>query len=107
MNTKFTKGEWFIEDYETMLDVSVKGGGSICTVKCGYQLSECLIDPTKEEQANAHLIASAPALYKSLERQRTGLINLIELSLISDSNIEGVRHEISLIDNELAKARGE
>lgn len=54
-----------------------------------------------------HLIDAAEDMYKSLERQRTGMINLIDLNLIPESHFESVRHEISLIDNELSRARGE
>ena len=62
---------------------------------------------TDESEANTHLIASAPDMYRSLQRQRKGLLNLIDLDLIPKSYVDSVRHEISLIDNELAKARGE
>ena len=107
MKTKFTKGDWFVERYHTMLDISVKDGGCICTVDTDTVMNKCTIIPTPEQEANAHLIASAPGMYKSLKRQRIGLLNLIDLNLVAESHYESVRHEVSLIDNELAKARGE
>lgn len=91
--TKFTSGEWFVDGYE------------IQSKTCSIELAKVTI--FKEGKSNAHLIASAPRLYRSLERQRVGLINLINLNLIPESHYESVRHEISLIDNELSNARGE
>jgi hypothetical protein len=67
MKTKFTEGEWFIERYHTMLEISVKGGGCICTVDTDHVMNECMIDPTPEQEANAHLIAAAPDMYKMIE----------------------------------------
>jgi len=67
METKFTKGEWFTEDYSTLLNVSAKGSGSICDVDTDYITDEYVIDPTEEQRANAHLIAAAPDMYELLE----------------------------------------
>ena len=106
-DTKFTKGSWHINNtYSTMLYITADDHG-VCEVDCDTLYATPEISPTTEQQANAHLIAAAPDMYKSLERQRTGLINLIDLSLIPESHIESVRHEVTLIDNELSRARGE
>jgi len=91
MKTSFTKGEWFIEDYDSMLEITSKGHGSICTVECSYQLEEMLIDPTDEQQANAHLISAAPDMYKALEALSKG---------------EGLQPGTT-IESILLKARGE
>ena len=95
---KFTKGEWFIENYSSMLDVAAKGHGSICTVECGYQLEEMLIDPTDEEQANAHLIAAAPDMYKLLDELKRHMD--LEYSASPDEWIDD-------INKLLSKAKGE
>ena len=93
-DTKFTKGEWFIENNFCTLDVSSKVNGIVCSVECSYQLSEQLIDPTDEEQANAHLIAAAPDMYAMLDL-------LVKQDVINDVSLE--REVIQL----LSKARGE
>ena len=67
----FTKGEWHIENYATILDVSASGHGSICSVECDYR--EYLITPTDEQKANAHLIAAAPSMYVMLESISKGM----------------------------------
>ena len=100
MKTKFTKGEWEPVIYSGEHKVEVWAGDDQIYANGSVTNKE-------EEFANAHLIASAPDMYKSLKRQRTGLLNLIDLELIPKSYIDSVRHEVSLIDNELAKARGE
>tara|TARA_R110000751_G_scaffold73408_1_gene148456 strand:- start:32498 stop:32800 length:303 start_codon:yes stop_codon:yes gene_type:complete len=96
--SKFTKGKWQYDVH------GLNEHKKVCVYipNGGFEITN-----TPNAEANACLIASAPSLYKSLERQRVGLINLIELDIIVNSHHESVRHEISLIDNELAKARGE
>ena len=99
--TSFTKGPWKRDKRGECLVGS--NGNEVVIYNCGLVGG----NKTTEGVANAHLIAAAPDMYKSLERQRTGLINLIDLNLITESQIESVRHEISLIDNELSRARGD
>lgn len=98
---KFTKGPW-IKDKR---NENLVGANGECVTIWGCGLTNAY--KSEVTTANAHLIASAPDMYKSLERQRTGLINLIDLNLIVESHIKSVRHEISLLDNELSRARGE
>ena len=96
--SKFTQGDWVIDNSGYFTGIRSKddyGTKRICTFKTDIAI------------ANVHLMVAAPCMYKSLERQRTGLINLIDLNLITESQIESVRHEISLIDNELSRARGD
>ena len=116
MNTKFTKGEWFIERYHTMLDVSVVGKGSICTVDTDHVMDECMIDPTPEQVANAHLIAAAPDMYAMVESLSHELNMAIdEINTMRDihhtDNLTPADHwdKESLHDAQLtlAKARGE
>ena len=103
MDTKFTKGEWYIEDYSSMLDVGTKHNGSVCTVECGYQTSEMLIDPNDEEMANAHLIAAAPDMYKMLDEVNKAIIHCDNEIGLADV-ITCMCHDI---DQLLKKARGE
>ena len=93
METKFTKGEWFTEDYSTLLNVSAKGSGSICDVDTDYITDEYVIDPTEEQRANAHLIAAAPDMYEMLY-------------YIMKGEIRAYAHE-KRIKELLSKARGE
>ena len=92
-DTEFTKGGWYVHTVEPAVVIIPGGVLDIAGIPSA--------------KANAHLIASAPDMYRSLKRQRTGLLNLIDLDLIPKSYVDSVRHEISLIDNELARARGE
>ena len=114
--TKSTKVEWFIENNFCTLDVSSKDNGIICSVECGYQLSEGLIDPSDEEQANAHLIVSAPDMYAMIESLASELEAAIgEVNTMRDihhtDNLTPADHwdQESLHDAQvlLAKARGE
>ncbi len=101
MNPNFTKGPWVkCNRNESLVGIN---GKNVMIYNCGLSGG----NKTVESVANASLIASAPDMYKSLERQRIGLVNLIDLNLIVESQFESVRHEISLIDNELSRARGE
>ena len=106
---KFTKGEWLVSD-ATLDGKHIKDtwGVSVdCALLCRVFTGPTFGTVESVQLANAHLIAAAPDMYKALERQRVGLINLIDLNIIVESQFESVRHEISLIDNELSKARGE
>lgn len=94
-DTKFTNGPWFIENNFCTLDVSSKDNGIVCSVECGYQLSEQLIDPSDEEQANAHLITAAPDMYALLVE----LVKSVENDC-SDFSMFAVKSLLS-------KARGE
>ena len=93
MNTKFTKGEWKSDYYD------VKSNGKLIA-DCGFSSEGC----DKEEQANAHLIAAAPDMYKLLERF---------LPMDGDGNgwdfvyDEGSEHMGEDVIALLAKARGE
>tara|TARA_R110000787_G_C13256202_1_gene429965 strand:- start:315 stop:614 length:300 start_codon:yes stop_codon:yes gene_type:complete len=99
MNTKFTKGEWSVLGEVVIAEKGHKIIKPLCSLNGR-------ISP-EEDKANANLMAAAPGMYKSLERQRTRLINLMELNLVPESYFKSVRHEISFIDNELSRARGE
>lgn len=60
-----------------------------------------------EQEANAQLMKVAPKMFRELERQRKGLVNLIDMELIPASHVDGAMIEIMGIDKILAEARGE
>ena len=109
MNTKFTKGEWFIERYHTMLDVSVVGKGSICTVDTDHVMDECMIDPTPEQVANANLIAAAPEMYTEISHLMHELNHVIEAynKVVKDPSEFFDAESCHKAQILLAKARGE
>ena len=101
MNTKFTKGPWVrCSRGENLIGANGKNVGV-------YNSGLSGVNKSVEAVANVHLIEASTDMYRSLVRQRKGLLNLIELEAINKNYIKAVRHEISLIDNELSKARGE
>jgi len=59
------------------------------------------------DYAVTELEATNAELVKALERQRQGLLNLIELEMVRSSHYETVRDEIEIIDIALKSARGE
>jgi len=87
--TNFTKGEWRTVD-STDQSMGVWVGDSVCITEINYNFW----DPKYQEElkANAHLIASAPAMYDFIE----SLLDVESLSMDHD--------EITAL---LAKARGE
>ena len=98
MKTKFTKGEWAIDVWATMLNINVDDGEvGICEIEVdghkrpsGYE-----IKPTAEQKANAHLIASAPDMYNEMQ---------YFVNSACEEDIETARNRFILI---LKKARGE
>lgn len=99
---KFTKGEWCKSES--------RGEVSVYSSKELESTEVCVVGYGKKALANANLIVAAPDLYRRLERIRTILVCTVNKIEVTDSNSEEIKminHEISLIDNELAKARGE
>ena len=86
METKFTHGQWFVDN--TGYFTRIRSGNIRASTVCVFQ--ETVIE-AKTIKANAHLIASAPAMYKALEALSRG-----ECIIYGDS-----------IETILAKARGE
>ena len=102
---KFTKGEWVVTTCGS--NVSVWCDSNSITSAESFNYPD---DAHRNEiLANAHLIAAAPNLYRRLERARDMLISIIDRIDVSVSieMVDIIRNEISLIDNELKKARGE
>lgn len=92
-DTKFRKGQWFVDSY---LNID----NSIRVVEGNVMISFHPDAFDEESKANAHLIASAPAMYKLLE----------SISLEASSFVDrGGKATTWLRDAEslLSKARGE
>ena len=83
-NTRFTKGEWKIDDKSWIV---VDGIRSICNFPAGAQVGE-------HDEFNAHLIAAAPEMYDLL-------------STIENDNEQVPEWLWNKIQETLAKARGE
>ena len=79
METKFTKGPWTYDGGEILSH----DGGGIVEVGCGYipdvpsQIGRSHWEhrPEEEDEANAHLIKSAPEMYEMLVRVKSMLID--------------------------------
>ncbi len=112
MNTKFTKGEWYQYANSKGLGVGVSGMGI-----CELEYSDSIIISKSENEANAHLIAAAPDMYRVIDELSSELYTLIlEVNLhrsrVINSQTETEPdywdaqsvHEAELL---LAKARGE
>lgn len=91
--TKFTKGEWKIQDdgYGMIGVILKKGLGILIGRK------------SKETQANAHLIATAPDMYELLSK----INNIINSELYEIELADAINGISGDIDSLLAKARGE
>lgn len=99
----FARGEWFIESYDSLLNISSKEYGSICDVDVTYIGNEFKIDPTWEELATAHLITAAPEMYSLL----SNIDNLIKESKNEISLADSITSLCHNINETLRKARGE
>tara|TARA_R110000850_G_scaffold173696_1_gene299273 strand:+ start:681 stop:1007 length:327 start_codon:yes stop_codon:yes gene_type:complete len=106
MNTKFTKGEW-VSDFFIVKNLKGK-----TIADCGF--SDELYDT--EEEANVHLIAAAPDMYKMLG----SLLHELSMAIDEVNTMRDIHHKDNLTpadhwDKEslhdaqilLAKARGE
>jgi hypothetical protein len=100
-DTKFTKGEWAIEDDEERvfragafigIYIAKKDSGRIAKV-----FGNCLVTT----RANAALIAAAPQMYEALENARAILTTLYP------GGIDGGDYVCVSVENALKAARGE
>ena len=95
-DTKFTKGEWLARASESPFShgfIYIDGGG--------FDVSD-----SPDCVANAHLIASAPDMYKEIEND----IAYFECLLIDAETLgeeRAVQHKIDSKNELLKKARGE
>lgn len=95
MNTKFTKGPWFVEQTIERDDVFL----DICAEDSSV-VSDVGVNGATEEQrrANAALIASAPELYEALEQIA---------ALYIDDRSSAMHKALCIANKALKKARGE
>jgi len=63
---KFTPGPWFTDDYGYIFSGERRDAHMIAEVR-GWGWIQYLPNPEQIQDANAHLIAAAPELYKALE----------------------------------------
>lgn len=71
MKTKFTKGEWYIEDFYSINETRIISNGKrICEAKhYGKKIHPRFKEPSKiEGKANAKLISAAPDLFEALQK---------------------------------------
>jgi len=88
MKEQFTQGDWEAKDWSSHGDWGVEcGESSIC----------CAFGASKKNEANAHLIAAAPKMYKMLE-------NAMCLLAENDKECKALSKEIRSLR---AEARGE
>ena len=101
MKTNFTKGEWKLYEYQTMVNIEVgKGAMTICEMETTSGHG-CDVHLSTEQKANAHLIAAAPDMYamiESMSKLRDG-----EMHTAIDWILDNTDDLMSL----LKKARGE
>jgi len=107
METKFTKGEWSIGSKSIFPEVGTESGLFIHSHTNEYAGVDF-----DESMANAHLIASAPAMYKELELHLIAWENMYpsDISYVGDMHAEEFKAIHKFINGTkelLAKARGE
>ncbi len=86
---KFTKGEWAVDSYAS-IDNSVR------VMQGNILISYLFIfDDAEEVNANAHLIAAAPEMYKALK------------SILDSPYTELQEEDFEMIEKTLSKAKGE
>lgn len=118
MEAKFTKGEWLVSDNKINSPVRhivkmpsskpTKYNGTMYACIGGF---ECETQ-TDEAEANAHLIAAAPDMYKELELHLIAWENMYpsDISYVDDMHIEEFKAIHKFINGTkelLVKARGE
>ena len=107
MNTKFTKGEWIVEDDGRRYSIWSKYGENDEKVIDEQLYSYPNKEYSQELKANAHLMATAPDMYAEIQSDIEELEDkLLDVSKVSgdyDFIVGRIKHKESL----LAKARGE
>ena len=98
-NLKHTKGEWEVYKNSCFFEVSCRSEGNpSMDVNIFLQDGKTDKNLSKENEANAKLIASAPELLEALEHCRNGL---------EATHFEAAKPFIDLADNAIKKATGE
>lgn len=100
MDTKFTKGPWFNQDYSFEIEAK----------DCCIPIAKVTV--FNEGKANAHLIAASPDMYKALESHLNTLGDLYALDIDDvlpehEGEFRAVHALINKTELLLKKARGE
>ena len=82
-----TPGPWVIKHDFNVMGTGRDGTKNRCVAQCGGYSSN-MVDPTRENIANAHLIAAAPELLEALE----DVCNFLEV-LMSHTSIDQLAHD--------------
>ena len=98
---EYTKGEWYTHHNDYNDTYSILANGSSFTLAEVPTYVNDLREEKEEAKANAHLMASAPELYKALQMARDLLF------IIAEDHVGGLRWSLSICDKALASARGE
>ena len=119
--SKFTKGEWTVKYRNEMASVYYPHGfltaANVIRVDESRNNGESWLDmrtrtqeardaAAVESNANIHLIATAPEMYEMLE-QISGFKKMIDDGINVHGGMSGLHGSIDMIDQLLAKARGE
>lgn len=107
----FTPGPWTVEAMRDDIDIDAPGSFSFIGVEAGgedrpYPIALVMDEYGERDSlhANAHLIASAPALYAALEKAKRYVGMVRSDALPGDDPVFAVMYEI---DAALRSARGE
>jgi len=102
--TKFTKGEW------TKRDDTIGIIDDSDTQSYGMIRFICHVDKydfESEWQANAHLIATAPDMYKNIEKDVQKLRAKVACYVLGSPELDSILLDLEEKENLLAQARGE
>jgi hypothetical protein len=84
METKFTKGEWIVEDRTNPINVTCGKKGFVITQVTNTQISHFLGNE-QEAKANAKLIAAAPKILMELANAVVTIQKLLSLLSLDDN----------------------
>jgi hypothetical protein len=102
MESKFTKGDWHLHftgphwNNPDLRNIEI----------CYNEEKECICD-TVYEEADAHLIAAAPELYKNIQQDINILKEQKRKYVIGSFELRSLQLRIETKEKLLAKARGE
>lgn len=100
---KFTKGPWFVGNYNNLRSSEQDKYSSICV---NVSMTLAHDKQNSEYTANANLIAAAPEMYKEIERDIEILKREAEKFVIGSYELRSIRLRIESKQKLLAKARG-
>lgn len=95
METKFTKGKWH-NDGLSIISVSESNQYHVADVTQRHPFRE----PSEEELANAHLIASSPQLYEELDNMCRAYVRLLEVGRDRISDLGGQCDPLDVMESQ-------